>query len=207
MNLGFQIETFPDWEYLVISDLWKKKCADLRIKTGSLIYILKIFFFFIFFVFILRSPRPTQKKNNGTLRIMYHHHQLLHFLRQRAGQNHNLTRHSPPLSPQVNITPPTHPLLSLLSKSKRLHQPSLLFKTFSQSTSTATTTLDVVPTLQPHHAAKSRGSSRRAALLASQWQRSVCSFYWRGWIRMRQDGTLGGLHKGEQTTFNLWCRT
>ena len=36
MNLGFQIETFPDWEYLVISDLWKKKCADLRIKTGSL---------------------------------------------------------------------------------------------------------------------------------------------------------------------------
>ena len=34
MNLGFQIETFPDWEYLVIS-LWKKKCADLRIKTSS----------------------------------------------------------------------------------------------------------------------------------------------------------------------------
>ena len=26
----------PDWEYLVISDFWKKKCADLRIKTGSL---------------------------------------------------------------------------------------------------------------------------------------------------------------------------
>ena len=25
----------PDWEYLVISDFWKKKCADLRIKTGS----------------------------------------------------------------------------------------------------------------------------------------------------------------------------
>ena len=36
MNLGFQIETLPDWEYLVISDFWKKKCADLRIKTGSL---------------------------------------------------------------------------------------------------------------------------------------------------------------------------
>ena len=30
----------PDWEYLVISDFWKKKCADLRIKTGSL----KVFF-------------------------------------------------------------------------------------------------------------------------------------------------------------------
>lgn len=26
----------PDWEYLVISDFWKKKPADLRIKTGSL---------------------------------------------------------------------------------------------------------------------------------------------------------------------------
>ena len=25
----------PDWEYLVISDFWKKKPADLRIKTGS----------------------------------------------------------------------------------------------------------------------------------------------------------------------------
>jgi len=26
----------PDWEYLVISDFWKKKPADLRIKTRSL---------------------------------------------------------------------------------------------------------------------------------------------------------------------------
>ena len=26
----------PDWEYLVISDFWKKKPADLRIKTSSL---------------------------------------------------------------------------------------------------------------------------------------------------------------------------
>ena len=25
----------PDWEYLVISDFWKKKPADLRIKTSS----------------------------------------------------------------------------------------------------------------------------------------------------------------------------
>ena len=39
MNFGFQIETFPDWEYLVISDLWKKKCADLRIKTSSLMLL------------------------------------------------------------------------------------------------------------------------------------------------------------------------
>jgi len=48
-------------------------------------------------------------------------------------------------------------------KSKTLHQPSLFFETFSQSNST-TTTLDVVPMLQPYDAAESCGSSRRAAL-------------------------------------------
>jgi hypothetical protein len=33
----------PDWEYLVISDFWKKKCADLRIKTGSPTAVIHVF--------------------------------------------------------------------------------------------------------------------------------------------------------------------
>ena len=81
------------------------------------------------------------------------------------------------LSSQKSVAPPTHSLLSQNEKSKRLHQPSVLLKTFSQSTSTTATALDIVPTLQPRDAAEPPGSSRAALHLASQWQHAISSFH------------------------------